>query len=70
MDKIATADAKKKTPENRMVPGFLSILIVESALGELGSATCGFEAVLKRILPKPLDFTDFLRVPNWLSPWD
>jgi hypothetical protein len=61
---------KRKAPENRIAPGFLSILKLGSALAELRCATCGFEAVLPHNLPKPLDFTDFLRFPNWLSPWD
>jgi hypothetical protein len=61
---------KRKTPENLDFPGFLSILKLGSALAELRCATCGFEAVLRHTITKPLDFTDFLGVPNWLSPWD
>ena len=43
-----------------MVPGFLGILKSRSALGELGCATGGFEAVLlKSSREKPPIFNDF-----------
>ena len=50
LGQVKSEQDKRKTPENRMVPGFLGILKSRSALAELRSAAGGLETVLFALL--------------------
>ena len=50
----------EKTPETLIFRGFLHVRWSRSALAELRSTTCRFEAVLLKVAGlRPLDFTGF-----------